>query len=355
MKTKLSPNLTAIMCDGMGWFAEIDYKRMLLTYDKIYYLLPREVVKFKDERGKTFSLYFPNSLRDDPAFEVYHFVPDDKERQLIFEAAGADLSNPDFVNIIDTIPEIDQRYTWSVVNVDGDLGGGDSIRLPSDQARLSHAILMNKFLLAASSLGCIPITGKPYIHGLISEKYRYCVENLRSRRPDLLPSTLREKTVKTNPVIDQLVTSLVADEELHRRTEVEIIRFKQRNAELFQRYSYMVRGLVDKVSALPFSDDFEAEVQELIQTDAWKEKDDIESELRSAWNKLFKSALKSAVSGLIGVGVAPFLSLGAVTLASVVAASTAAAPWVVSELIDLLEARKKAGGHGLYYLLKFAG
>jgi len=31
-----SPTLSAIMCDGMGWFSDIDYKRMLLTYDEIY-------------------------------------------------------------------------------------------------------------------------------------------------------------------------------------------------------------------------------------------------------------------------------------------------------------------------------
>lgn len=34
----LSPALAAMMCDGMGWFSRLDYKRMLLVYDQIYYL-----------------------------------------------------------------------------------------------------------------------------------------------------------------------------------------------------------------------------------------------------------------------------------------------------------------------------
>jgi hypothetical protein len=114
-----------------------------------------------------------------------------------------------------------------------------------------------------------------------------------------------------------------------------------------------VRELVNRVSAFPMTDDFDSEVDELIRTEIWKEKTEIEKELRSAWEGLFKSAIKSAVAGLVGVGIAPFLSLGAITLASVVAASIAISPWVTSELIDFIETRKKTHEHGLYYLMKF--
>ena len=75
----ISPNLSAIMCDGLGWFNEIDYKRLLLTYNEVYYLLPRNLVQFKDERGKTRSLYFPITEKEDYSFKIYNFTPDDKK------------------------------------------------------------------------------------------------------------------------------------------------------------------------------------------------------------------------------------------------------------------------------------
>jgi len=342
------------MCDGMGWFSDIDYKRMLLTYDEIYYLLPHNLVPFEEVGGKKQSLFFPIVFRKNPSFIVHYFTPDDKSRQLLFSAAQADLSNPKFTQVVTAIPRSEQLYTWRVVNADGDIGSGQSVSLSPRQEQLAHAILLNKFLLAANALKSIPITGKPYIHGLISEKYIFGVEHLRAEMPDLLPPSLRTGAVKHNPVVSRIISTLVPDEELEKRSEADIVRFKEQNKVLFQRYSYAVRDLVNRVSALPFTDDFDSEVDELIGTEVWKEKTEIEKELRSAWEGLFKSAIKSAVAGLVGVGIAPFLSLGAIILASVVAASIAISPWVTSELIEFIETRTKAQEHGLYYLMKFA-
>ncbi|MBI4526797.1 MAG: hypothetical protein HY695_23620 [Deltaproteobacteria bacterium] len=350
----ISPNLSAIMCDGMGWFSEIDYKRMLLTYDEIYYLLPKDSVPFTDVEGKKQHIFFPVIFRGNPSFKIHHFIPDDKSRQLIIAAAQADISNPKFIQVIGTIPKHEQLYTWRIVNADGDIGTGQSINLNPDEAGLAHALLLNKFLIAANSLQSIPITGKPYIHGLISEKYSAGVERLRAEHPDLLPPPLRAGTIKHNPVVSRIVTALVPDQELEQHTDIDIMQFKEKNRPLFQRYSYAARDLVKQVSALPISDEFEAEVDELIRTEVWKEKAEIEKELKSAWESLFKSAIKSAVGGLVGVGITPFLSLGAIAWASVAAAAIAVSPWVTSELIDFLEAGKKAREHGLYYLLKFA-
>lgn len=350
----ISPNLTALMCDGMGWFSDIDYKRMLLIYDEIHYLLPQELVSFEDVSGKKQSLFFPIVFRENSSFKVNHFNLDDRSRQLILAAAEADLTNPNFTQVVDNIPKHEQLYTWRVVNADGDLGSGHSINLGPKERQLAHAILLNKFLLAATALRGIPITGKSYIHGLISEKYGFGIKHLQTEMPHLLPPPLRAGSVKHNPVSLRIISALVPDEELEKRTETDIMQFKERNRMLFERYSYAVRDLVGRVSALPLTDDFELEVDELITTEVWKEKSEIEQELRSAWERLFKSAIKSAVAGLVGVGITPFLSLGAITLASVAAASIAITPWVTSELIEFIETRKKAQDHGLYYLLKFA-
>ncbi len=351
----ISPTLSAIMCDGMGWFEDVDYKRMLLTFDEVYYLLPKHLVAFRDSFGKKHTMYFPPERTGEFAFKMCHFVPDAKTRELIFSAAEFDLSIESFNSVIDTIPGLDRRYTWRVVNSDGDLGQGQSIELELGQEKLAHAILLNKFLLAAHSLGYIPITGKRYIHGLISEKYMYSVQKLRTNHPELVSSSLLKKAIKLNPIVDKIVSVLVPDDELEKRTEADIAKFKERNRKLFERYSYTTRKLVGEVSLLPLDSDFEAQVEELIQTEVWKEKREIEEELRSAWKAVFRSAIKGAAGALVGVGVSPFFSLGAITLASVVAASTAVAPWVVEELLKFIEAQEKIREHGLYYLMKFAG
>jgi hypothetical protein len=351
---QLSPTLPAIMCDGMGWFSNIDYKRMLLTYDKIYYLLPQNLVEFEDIGGAKQLLHFPIIFQNNPSYEIYYFTPDDRLRELILTSAQADLANSKFRQAIEVIPKHERIYTWRVVNTDGDFGAGQSIGLAPNQDEFAHAILLNKFLLAADALKCIPITGKPYIHRLISEKYRCAVESLRSKKPEILPSSLKSEHILHNPVITRIIAALVPDEELEKHTEAEIIEFKERNRALFERYSYATRNLITKVSTLPLTHGFDSEVEELINTEVWKEQIEIEKELRSAWEGFFKSAIKSAVGGLVAVGVAPFLSLWAITLATVATAATAIAPWALSELIDFIEARKKAEEHGLYYLMKFS-
>lgn len=349
----ISPNLSAVMCDGMGWFSALDYKRMLLTYDEIYYLLPKDLVPF-NVGGIKQHMYFPVVFRENPSFKIHYFSPDDKLRQLILASAHADMRNPRFAEVVDIVPEYEKLYTWKVVNADGDVGAGHSLDLDSNQTDLAHAILLNKFLLAANALKSIPITGKPYIHGLISEKYRFGIECLRTEFPELLPTQLRAGALKHNPIVSKIISALVPDMELEKRSDIDIIQFRERNKVLFQRYSYSVRELVNKVSVLPMTSNFDSEVDDLIKTEIWKEKSEIEKELRSAWEGLFKSAIKSTVAGLVGVGIVPFLSLGAVTFASVATASVAISPWVTSELINFIETRKKAQEHGLYYLLKFA-
>lgn len=352
--TTPSPTLSAVMCDGMGWFTRLDYKRALLTYNEIFYLLPHDTVSFTDVSGDQRSIYFPVVFRDNPAFKIHFFMPDSQSLQLIFAAAQADISNPQFTQVVDAIPRNERLYTWRVVNADGDIGSGRSVTLSPNQDPLAHAILLNKFLLAAAALKSIPITGKPYIHGLISEKYRFGLQGLRDKMPDLIPSSLRAGPIKHNPVVSRIIETLVPDEELENRSEADIVRFRERNVVLFESYSYAVRGLVSRINALPLSADFETEVSDLIATEVWKEKTEIEKELRSAWKGLFQSAIKSAVGGAVGVGIAPFLSLGATTLASVATASIAISPWATSKLIEFIESRKKAQEHGLYYLMKFA-
>jgi hypothetical protein len=343
------------MCDGMGWFSRTDYKRALLVYNRIYYLIPATPVEFEDVSGLKQSMFYPVAFRQNASYTVHHFQPDQSYAPLISASAQLDAADPAFASLVATIPANERLYTWRAVNGDGDYKSGESLGLLPGQDVLAHAMLLNKFLLAADQLNCIPVTGKPYIHFLISQKYRTAVDGLRTSGRHLLPDTLRAAEGGRSSTMSRIMSVLIPDDELERRTEEEILAFKERHQEAFNRFSYWVWKLVDQVHALPIDPEYESDVKKLLDTDVWKEKEEAENELRSAWGTFFKSAIKGAVGGLISLGITPFLSLGALPLATVAAAAAAISPWAVSEMIALADARKKAQRHGIYYLMSFAG
>ncbi len=144
------------------------------------------------------------------------------------------------------------------------------------------------------------------------------------------------------------------DTEIEKRTKEDILEYKARNQKLFERFSYSVRQLVAQIKTMPASKGFEDDLQEMIDTEVWRERETVADELRSAWEKLFKSTIEPVVSGAVAVGITPFLSLGSVTVASLVTGAVAVAPWLASESIKFLDNRKRAQEHGLYYLMKFS-
>jgi hypothetical protein len=333
-----------MMCDGMGWFSPLDYKRMLLVYDRIYYLLPSKTVEFEDVGGSRQNIYFPIQFQSKVSFEVCHDVPEKSVRDLIFTAARLDAESVRFRAVLDTVPAEDRLYTWRIANADADLGGGSSPALRPYEQALAHAALLNKFLLAADHLNCIPISGKPYFHGLISDKFDRVVP---------APFPTQARSIKLGPVAARLVAAIVPDDELAKRTEQDIVEYREKNRNLFEQFSYSVQAMVKQVGSLPASADFERDVQQLLSTEVWRDQVSIENDLRAAWDSFFKAALKSAVGSAVAVGITPLLSLGHLTLGSLLTGAAAVAPWATSEAMRFLENRKKAREHGLYYLVRF--
>ncbi|HEX3875371.1 MAG TPA: hypothetical protein VHW24_00185 [Bryobacteraceae bacterium] len=343
-QSHLSPALAAMMCDGMGWFSPLDYKRMLLAYDRIYYLLPSTTVEFEDVGGARQSFYSSTHFKQNPLFEIWHDVPEATVRDLIFAAARLDAESERFRAAVDAIPLEDRLYTWRITNADADLGGGVSPALRPDEQALAHAVLLNKFLLAADHLNCAPITGKPYIHTLIRDKFE---------RAGTAADPLQKRGVKLGPVTARLVGAIVPDDELAKRTEQDIVEYKNRNRKLFEQFSYTVQSMVKQINSLPASANFDRDVQQLLNTEVWRDQVSVENELRLAWESFFKAAVKAAVGSAVVVGITPLLSLGHLTFASVLTGAAAAAPWAISEALRFQENRQKVRQHGLYYLLRF--
>jgi hypothetical protein len=189
---------------------------------------------------------------------------------------------------------------------------------------------------------------------------------LESKVPGALPMGLREIDLRHDSVVQHIVASIVPDEELERRSFEESIAFKAANRPVFERFSFTTRALLDKIRSLPADRTFHRDVRDMITTELWQEKTQLEAQLQTAWWDVFASGAKQAVKGDLGkglvraglagiaLGVLPALSLGSLTMAAVLGPAAAAASWAVNEALEQLGKRREARKHGLYYLLRLS-
>jgi hypothetical protein len=355
-----------MMCDGLGWFEAIDFKRMLLVYDRILYLLPSETTPFRDITGSTQSMVFPQMAVPRREFERHHFRPTPVELELFEAAARAIVGDIRFAEVIASIPAPDLLYSWRLVNADVGFGSGESRSLEPNEQALAQALLLNKFLTAADRVGAVPITGKQYVHQLIGAQYRLAVPAVQSHLPNALPLTLTEADLRSCAVLQGVVAAFVPDATLRTKSFEEIVDFKDQHRKLFDEFSYVVRRLVDHIHTLPADATFSRELHNVIATDVWKQKAEIEEGLRETWFESFRGAWKGAIKsdsatslmrsglGAMALGVAPSLALQSITLGAVLTPAAAAASWLASEAIDQLARRAKAKENGLYYLMQFS-
>lgn len=348
----------------MGVFSDLDYKRALLTYDKILYLLPKNVVRFPDVTGKRQTLLYPMRIYDSPEFVVHHFIPSKTLLPHLPTLGRGDLCAAPFRKAMDSFDAGGRLYAWRVINADGDLNEGESLALPPEDQPVAAAILLDKFLMAADEARCVPIAGRMYVEQLITAKYQMARAN--QDNGSAIPNVDFAKLHLRFPAVSQaILATTIADEELERRTFEEILGFKEENRNLFDQFSLMVRRFTARVNELPATSRFQSELEDLLATDVWEARTDLEEALKQRWANVFRSGLTQAAKadavtaairqGLTGIaiGVLPTLSLGTISVSSALAGVAAVAPWLVGEIADYLGSTSKASKHGMYYIHKF--
>ena len=341
--------LAALMSDSMGWFSPTDVKRAVLVFDRILYVIPETAVPFEGRDGETSLVTFPDSLRSHEWLEVVHYTPDPSVVDQIIRAARWDAEDDQFGDLVRGIPERERLYTWAVSNTDGDLGRGDSLGLAPDEEALGHALQLNKFMLAAESFGCVPITGKPYIHDLIRAKHQRVTSacsDVAARSGVEVPPTIR---AHIQPTAVELSKYFIPDADLQLHTEDEILAYKRENRAIFNEFTRELLSFSASLGALPNTEDFARELRERADRDLLRLQTTIREEVRDAWSKFFRTSLAVGASGAIGVGVAPTMSLGTLVTAGAAAALSLLGP----DFLEAMAQRRKARAHGLYYLLAF--
>jgi hypothetical protein len=335
--------LSALMCDGMGWFSQLDYKRMLLLFDRVHYLLPRELVEFRDADGRTRFMIMGTAKWGDDLFQTTHAELDAETLSALQQGTLADLGDETFVSAVAGIPPADRLYTWRVANADGDIGNGASLGLSAGDDARAHALLLNKFLLTADQLGCVPITGKPYIQQLIAAKYRRGVPFVEGDAERMLAPVPEAIARNAQLVTVALCSALVPDEELERRTERELLDYKRRHADLFASFHAAIKDVTLKTAQLPKGREFFAALGEFERGESSKELRRRHGELRAAWRGFFRSAAAEAAKTTLGLTVAPVAGLARLV--------TAGAPALSQSARKLLATATDQPHHALQYLL----
>ena len=335
-----APTLTAMMCDGLGWFTPLDFKRALLVFERIEYLLPSDTVAFRDVDGEERWLMFPQWLHRSKAFSIRQDSVDPELAESIVKSAVADAADATFRAAVESIPPSDRLYTWRVASSDATflrfLGG-----LPLDEGEpLAHALLLNRFLVTADLADQTPISGRPHIRHLLASKLAAATAF----------AGLRSATAaKVQPVSCALVDTFITDDDLAKVTEEEIVEYKQTNAALFQQFTSELLQISAAIKELPSDQQFMAAMKELQMTDLWRRRNDVAADLRDAWTSFFKTAAKGTAAALLGLGVIPGMPLSTIALT----AASASATWAVPDLIELLARRRKIRRNGMYYLMNF--
>src|SRR5437763_583733 len=90
------PVLSALMCDGMGWFSAIDLKRTLLMFDEVNYLIPTSTAEFEDLNGQRQLFQIGPAAYTTPGVTVRHYVPNERQRSVILAAADTDAADETF-------------------------------------------------------------------------------------------------------------------------------------------------------------------------------------------------------------------------------------------------------------------
>jgi hypothetical protein len=104
-------------------------------------------------------------------------------------------------------------------------------------------------------------------------------------------SGLRSATAgKVQPISLALVETFVADDDLARVTDEQIVAYKDANGALFRQFTSEVVQISNAIKELPLDEQFEAALKELQMTDLWRRRNDIAADLRDAWTAFFKQA-----------------------------------------------------------------
>jgi len=335
----LGAMLTASMLDGFGWFPEERYRRTLLLFDGMRYVLPSYV------KG----LMAPPWVYSQPDFEAVEHGSDTESVRSRRERAERDANDQAFRCFFQTIPEEDASYALNVVSSDRELRSENRPVIQEPTVAVSY--LAEKLLDYCDANGCVPVVGQDYAANILAFKSaRRLVTPLSTGAVFNL-----QQATALNTVAAGLSYAFLSDSDLKRTTKEKILRYKADHRELLERHHLHLVSVAQRFAELSADDAaFTTELLALRQQ-ALAERMTMEQEAREAWRsaglELAEKSLLVAGGGLITalglIGTKSLADLAATALPAAVGAATV----VAAQGLKAWNQSKKARTVAISYLV----
>ena len=280
------------MLDGFGWFPQERYRRTLLLFDSIQYVLPTYVS----------GLMAPPWVYNQADFEAVEYQSDARRVRERLECAEIDAHGVGFRRLFESVPEDDAAYALNIVTSDRAMRLGNRPLIQEPIVAVSY--LAEKLLDQCAANGRVPVVGQDYAATILAFKSaRRLVTPANSSAVLTVP-----QATALNNVAAGLSYAFVSDSVLRRTTTQRILEFKASNRELLERHQMHLISVAQRFAEIaPDDARFAIEMMALRQQ-ALAERMAMERDAREAWRS---AGLQLAEKGLLvaGGGMLTALSL----------------------------------------------
>ena len=331
--------LTATMLDGFGWFPEAKYRRTLLLFDRIRYVLPAYVS----------GLMPPPWVYERPDFEAIEYESTPTEVGNRLERAQADARQVGFQKLFASVPDDEAAYALQVTSADCELRSDNRMLVRDPIVAVSY--LAEKLLDHCHASGGIPIVGQDHAsHILAFKSARRIVSPLSASAVLSVQQATALQTVAAG-----LSYAFVSDSDLSATTLERILRYKNDNRGLLERHQMHLMSVAQRFAELSPDDSRFATEMVALRQQALSERLAMDIDAREAWRS---AGLQLAEKGLLVAGGGLITALGLLGSKSLVELAATALPAMVGgtafaavQGLKAFEASRKVRSVAVSYLV----
>jgi hypothetical protein len=302
--------LTASMLDGFGWFPEERYRRTLLLFDNIRYVLPDYVS----------GLMAPPWVYGRPDFEPVEHRSDSSDVRERLERAELGARDVGFQQAFEAVPDDDAAYALRVVAADRELRFDSRSLVEEPIVAVSY--LAEKLLDHCHVSGSIPVVGQDYASRILAFKSAQRLGGPPSSG-DILTG---QQATALHTVAAGLSYTFVSDADLLATSPERILQYKTSNRELLERHQMHLVSVAQRFAELSSDDGRFATEMVALRQQALSDRMTMEHDAWQAWRS---AGLQLAQKSLLVAGGGLITALGLIGTRSLLEVAASALPAMV--------------------------
>jgi hypothetical protein len=210
---------------------------------------------------------------------------------------------------------------------------------------------INHTLVVCESADYLPFTDSGIAHSALMLKYRRASNNPSA---PFDPPRTRELDQKFLSLSFSLLSSILSDDEIARRSIRDVMRFREETQAELVRFRSRLRMLAAEIEEHPWTIEFQESVLRKIETDIAKEAEVLADSVTNAYEQMFGNLIKKAatlttptLAGTVLAGLSPGQILAFSTTAI-----TGALSMTIPEFVNVWLAKRKLRRNGLSFFLR---